>query len=114
MVESLAIVALGFLVALINSLAGGGSSLSIPILLLLGVPAGMANGSNRFGVLAGNLSSFLALKHQVRISHQHKIWILWSMLGAAGGAYVATLLPDLIFKPLLALIVVAVVGVQFL
>ena len=35
------------------------------------------------------------------------------MLGAAGGAFVATLVPDLIFKPLLALVVVGVVGVQF-
>jgi hypothetical protein len=113
MVETIVLVVVGFLVALVNSLAGGGSSLSIPVLLLLGVPAGIANGSNRFGVLAGNLSSFWALKNQLRVSNQHKIWILWAMLGAAIGAFVATLVPDLIFKPLLALVVVSIVVVQF-
>lgn len=35
----------------VNTLAGGGSLLTVPLLVLLGLPGGVANGTNRIGVL---------------------------------------------------------------
>ena len=48
---------LGAVVSLINSVAGGGSTLSLPIMILLGLPATVANGTNRLGFIIGNFSS---------------------------------------------------------
>jgi uncharacterized membrane protein YfcA len=42
---------LGLIVSLINSIAGGGSSLSLPIMILLGLPPTVANGTNRIVLL---------------------------------------------------------------
>jgi uncharacterized membrane protein YfcA len=42
----------GFVAAVINVLAGGGSFLTLPLLLFLGLPATVANGTNRVVVLA--------------------------------------------------------------
>ncbi len=39
----------------LNVVAGGGSFLILPLLLFLGLPAALANGTNRVGVLAQNL-----------------------------------------------------------
>jgi uncharacterized membrane protein YfcA len=35
----------------VNTLAGGGSLLTVPLLVLLGLPGGVANGTNRVGIL---------------------------------------------------------------
>ena len=41
----------GFLAGGINTLAGGGSNLTIPALMVLGLPADIANGTNRIAIL---------------------------------------------------------------
>lgn len=41
----------------INVLAGGGSILSVPIMVFLGLPGPVANGTNRIGIIAQNIAS---------------------------------------------------------
>ena len=45
----------GFAAGFINTLAGSGSLLTLPILILLGLPANVANGTNRVGVTMQNI-----------------------------------------------------------
>ena len=40
----------GFLAGIINTLAGGGSNLTLPALMVMGMPADIANATNRVGV----------------------------------------------------------------
>ncbi len=47
----------GLLAGIINTMAGGGSLLTVPLLVFADVPGNAANGSNRVGVLAGSLSA---------------------------------------------------------
>jgi len=49
-------IATGFL----NVMAGGGSMLSVPVLIFLGVPGTVANGTNRIALLPQNISAVLA------------------------------------------------------
>lgn len=50
------LLALGGLVAgVINTLAGGGSLITVPLLVFMGLPATTANGTNRIGVLFQNI-----------------------------------------------------------
>lgn len=46
------LVSAGTAAGLINTLAGGGSLLSVPLLVFLGLPGEVANGTNRIGILA--------------------------------------------------------------
>ena len=46
--------AAGVLSGALNVVAGGGSFLILPVLLFLGLPAALANGTNRVGVLTQN------------------------------------------------------------
>ncbi len=41
----------GLIAGIVNTLAGGGSLLTVPLLVLLGVPGALANGTNRVGIL---------------------------------------------------------------
>jgi len=45
------IVAAGFLAGFINTLAGSGSLITLPLLIFAGLPANVANGTNRVAVL---------------------------------------------------------------
>ena len=47
----------GILVGFINTLAGGGSVISLSALMFLGLPAGIANGTNRIGILLQTIVS---------------------------------------------------------
>ena len=46
-----AVIAAGFLAGFINTLAGSGSAITLPLLVFMGLPANVANGTNRIGVL---------------------------------------------------------------
>ena len=56
------LVAGGLAAGVINTLAGGGSLLTVPLLVLAGVPGNVANGSNRVGILASNASAAAAFR----------------------------------------------------
>ena len=47
----------GLVAGIINAMAGGGSLLTVPLLVFAGVPGNTANGSNRVGVLANSFSA---------------------------------------------------------
>lgn len=53
----LAVIAAGFGCGFINTLAGSGSLITLPLLIFMGLPANVANGTNRVGVLIQNLVS---------------------------------------------------------
>jgi len=52
----------GFVAGIMNTLAGNGSALTLPVLVLLGLPTGVANGTNRIGVLVQSLTGYLTFK----------------------------------------------------
>lgn len=109
MVEALISLGLGVAVAMLNSLAGGGSSLSLPAFIFMGIPPGVANGTNRFGLIWGNFMSFYGLYRQGQFDFQtFKPVIIPIVLGASVGAYLAVLIPDKMFEGFLAMVLLGV------
>jgi uncharacterized membrane protein YfcA len=104
-----ALFAVGFIAAIINVIAGGGSFLTIPLLIFLGLPASVANGTNRVGVLAQNVSAVFGF-------HRHNVlplgWALGvsvpAMAGAALGVWAAVNVPDAAFRRILSGVMLAV------
>lgn len=52
--EAMLLLGGGLAAGVINTMAGGGSALTVPLLVLAGVPGNQANGSNRVGVLTAS------------------------------------------------------------
>ncbi|MBJ31697.1 MAG: integrase [Acidimicrobiaceae bacterium] len=52
----------GLFAGCINTMAGGGSLLTVPLLVVAGVPGDVANGSNRVGILTSNASAATAFR----------------------------------------------------
>jgi hypothetical protein len=51
------LVAGGLVAGIVNTLAGGGSLLTVPLLVFVGLPGTLANGTNRVGILVQNLTA---------------------------------------------------------
>lgn len=98
----------GFLASALNVVAGGGSFLTLPLLILMGLPAGEANATNRVGVLLQNLGSVASFhRHGVLDWDVGRAAALPGVAGALAGAWLALAVPDTQLKRLLALLMIA-------
>src|SRR5262249_2716725 len=89
------LLAAGVAAGLSNTLAGGGSFLTLPVLIGLGLPAGVANGTTRVSVLAQNAVSTLTF-HQngVRAYGVTAKLVAPVLIGAVLGSWLATQIDD--------------------
>lgn len=55
--QGLLLIAVGILSGWLNVLAGGGSLLTVPILLFMGLPGAVANGTNRIAIITQNIAA---------------------------------------------------------
>lgn len=106
--------AIGVAAGLINTLAGGGSLISLPILIFLGLPTAMANGTNRFAIMIQCLFAVAGFRRKGISNFRLSILLsLPALLGAIVGAQIAVDMPDTLFKILLAIIMILVLGLIF-
>ena len=105
-----ALFAVGVLVAVINAISGGGSILSLPLLMMFGLPSADANGTNRLGLLMGNLGSIAGFRRHGHFYPRLALRVgIPGILGAVAGSFAGVSLPDVVFKPILAGIIFFVV-----
>lgn len=91
----------GLLAGVVNTLAGGGSLLTVPLLVLVGLPGTVANGTNRVGVLVQNGIAAWGFRAQGVPGLRGALPILGPVaIGALAGALVASRLPDELFERL--------------
>ncbi|MFH1937277.1 MAG: sulfite exporter TauE/SafE family protein [Bacteroidota bacterium] len=90
-VEYLIIILAGLLAGFINTLAGGGSVISLSLLLILGLPATIANGTNRVSVFFQTSSSVMTFWRKGMFTTR-KIWwlVIPATVGSILGAWFAT------------------------
>jgi hypothetical protein len=94
----------GAVAGIVNTLAGGGSLLTVPLLVLCGVPGGMANGTNRVGILVQCISAVLRFRKEGIFEPREMMTIaIPVMVGSLIGAYGITAVPDGTFERLFGL-----------
>lgn len=101
-------VGIGICVGFINVLAGAGSILSLAILMFLGLPANIANGTNRIAIFLSTFVGTVSYKQKQVFSFKEGIWFtIPAIIGAVIGAQLAVdLNKDLLEKIIGALLIV--------
>jgi uncharacterized membrane protein YfcA len=100
--------AVGCVAGTLNVLAGGGSFLTLPVLLFLGLPAALANGTNRVAILAQNTGAVWSFRRQGFFDRSSLVWAaLPATAGAILGAWLALDVDEIAFRRLLAVLMVA-------
>lgn len=91
----IAVIFVGLAAGFINTVAGGGSSITLPMLMFLGLPANMANGTNRIAILLQSLVGVTEFRREkvLKINDGWRLSIP-SALGALVGAMVAVEVSD--------------------
>jgi len=103
--EIIILIVSGLLVGFINTLAGGGSIISLSVLMFLGLPANVANGTNRIAILIQNIGAVGSFKHQKVLDHKKGFWLAMpAALGSIIGAWIAVDLNEEIIENAIAVV----------
>lgn len=105
------LVSMGFLAGIINTMAGGGSNLTIPALMVMGLPADIANATNRVSVFFQSITAARGFnKHgKLDIPDLKKI-VGVTLVGGLAGSLVASYMPPEFLKPTLLTAMILMAG----
>ncbi len=108
--DLLLLVLVGFIAGMINVIAGGGSLLTLPMLIFLGLPPNIANGTNRIAIIIQNIFAVSGFKSKGVSAFPYSIYLaLSATVGAIIGALLAVDIKGEIFNKILAIIMVLIV-----
>ncbi|NIQ10496.1 MAG: TSUP family transporter, partial [Gammaproteobacteria bacterium] len=71
----LMVIAAGFLAGFINVVAGGGSLITMPLLIFMGLPSVVANATNRVALLLQNITAVAGFKSKGVSAFPYSIWL---------------------------------------
>lgn len=109
--ELLLLVFIGIVTGVINTLAGGGSLLTLPMLIFLGLPPSVANGTNRIAILIQSVVTNAGFRSKGINTYPFSIYFgISATVGAILGAQLAIEIDGELFNKILAIIMVIVVA----
>ena len=106
-VEGTLLISGGLVAGIINTLAGAGSSLTVPLLVLVGLPGNVANGTNRIGVLLQCLTAAWRFRAEGVSGFREALPMMLPVgIGAAIGAVAISQVDDESFEFLFGIIMI--------
>ena len=100
----------GVIAGFINTVAGGGSLLTLPILIFMGLPSNIANGTNRIAIFMQNIFSISGYKSRGVSDFKYSSWLSVSaLIGSIIGAKIAININEVMFNKILSLVIIIVV-----
>jgi uncharacterized membrane protein YfcA len=99
-------IAAGFL----NVMAGGGSAITLPILIFLGLDSPLANGTNRLAVFIQTIATVISFKRENYFDLKTSMRLsVCALPGAVLGAIVAVKMDSLLFQRVLAVFILIII-----
>ncbi len=104
----LALVAAGFAAGFVNTLAGSGSLITLPLLIFLGLPAPVANGTNRVAILLQNVVAVASFRRRGHFEGRRLLVLAApAVVGALVGARIAVGLDEEAMRRTIGLLMLA-------
>jgi uncharacterized membrane protein YfcA len=111
----LAVITAGFAAGFINTLAGSGSLITLPLLIYLGLPANIANGTNRVAILLQNVVGVSSFHRQQVLDWRGGLALsLPAIVGSVIGAQIAVNLDEAMMRRSIGLLMVVMLIVILL
>jgi uncharacterized protein len=84
------IIGAGIIAGFINTLAGSGSLLTLPLLIFIGLPPNVANGTNRISIMLQSLVGSVGFRKQASLTMKTGVQLgIPSVVGSVAGAFLA-------------------------
>lgn len=101
------VIAAGFAAGFINTLAGSGSLITLPLLIFLGLPANVANGTNRVAVLLQTVVAVGKFRRDGQLDFRRALILaVPAVLGAVAGAQIAVNLNEQVMRTVIGILMV--------
>lgn len=105
----------GLIAGFVNVTAGGGSTLTLPLLIFLGLDGATANGTNRLAILIQNIFAIIGFQKGGKNAFGRSLKIsLFALPGAICGAFLAVKVSDPLFRQILGAVIILVIISMFL
>lgn len=102
LLQLVAIAVAGTAAGFVNTLAGAGSLLTLPVLLQLGLTADVANATNRVGVFMAAIAGVSGFDAGGKLDRPTAVKLaVPALVGAVFGSVLAVWLPDSVFRPVM-------------
>lgn len=112
LLEGLLLIGAGVFAGFINTIAGGGSLLTLPLLIFLGLPSAEANASNRVAIFVQNIFSVAGFRSKGVSVFPFAIWVaIPAIIGAIIGSKIAVDINEELFNKILAVVMLMVMGI---
>ncbi|WP_217700156.1 sulfite exporter TauE/SafE family protein [Halobacillus salinus] len=109
MMTLLAIFVAGIGAGFINVMAGGGSLLTLPLLILFGLPSAVANGTNRIALMAQNIVAIASFRKGGYFDWKFSTMLaIPALIGSIVGAQIAVTMSDDLFNRILSILMIVV------
>ena len=109
------LMSVGFAAGFLNVIAGGGSTLSVPVMIFMGLPAPIANGTNRIAILAQNIAAVVTFFRRGYSDFKLSLSLaICAIPGAVAGALVGVEFEGIWFNRMLAIIMFGIMLVNHL
>ncbi len=100
----------GIIAGFINVNAGGGSSLTLPVMIFLGLNSSVANGTNRIGILVQTFFSVTSFRKQKFYDFKTSFTLAcFALPGAIAGALISVKLTNDEFQKILGIVMIGIV-----
>lgn len=108
--EILVLIGTGLVAGFINIVAGGGSLLTLPVLIFLGLDSNIANASNRVGIFTQNITGIQGFRSKGVMTWPFSLYLgISAFFGAILGSRISLELDDQLFNRVIAGIMILVV-----
>jgi uncharacterized membrane protein YfcA len=95
-----------FVAGMINSVAGGGTLVSFPTLIWLGIPSVTANATSRVAIWPGSLGAMWGYRRELRTAEPVMLSLVFpSLLGGIAGALLLRYTPPALFDTLVPFLI---------
>ncbi len=95
-----------FLAGAINSVAGGGTLITFPTLMALGLPPVIANATNTVAIWPGSLGSLWGFRRELGTTDVKMRWmVIPSVVGGAAGALLLRYTPPSVFEKMVPFLI---------
>jgi uncharacterized protein len=109
-IEALILVVFGILAGFVNTLAGGGSIISLSLFIFLGLPVDIANGTNRLGVMAQTITSVINFGRKKILDFKRGAWLgIPAVVGSVIGAQIAADIDRHTFEKAIAVVLLMMI-----
>jgi len=110
-IQGLIILTVGLVSGFLNTVAGGGSLISLPVLIFMGLPSSIANATNRVAIFSQNIFAVSGFKSKGVFTFPYSLWLgIAALFGAILGAKIAVDIEGELFNKILAVIMLLVMA----